>query len=438
MIRSHIADPLQSSLNAAQVEAVHKLAQQFETATGIACMVIGMDEPSASSSTHCCFCRRAAAMNVMKDRDCGAVHRYGIYQSERFGGRYIYFCSCNMTHWVVPLMLDGRNVASFIAGPVLQIDPDEYLQEEVAAKNKTSPAALAELRTVLREIPFVEAKRITALSELLYRAATGLSSEFSMERPDRSLETRQKSKIAEYIHELKKSSHSIVSYPIEKERELLSLISKGDKHNAQKVLNDIIGHILFSSGNNVAVIRIRIQELIVILSRAVLEGGASVEEVFGLNDRYLLQLQQMNHVNDIADWLSEILQRFSDCVFNLKLIKHADVIRKAVHFMNANYTRKIVLQDVADHVYMSASYFSKIFNEEMGVSVSEYIRKVRVEKSKILLRESSSSLSEIATMVGFDDQSYFTKIFRKYTNQSPGIYRRNRGRSDNRSIEILE
>ena len=39
---------------------------------------------------------------------------------------------------------------------------------------------------------------------------------------------------------------------------------------------------------------------------------------------------------------------------------------------------------------------------------------------------------------GFDDQSYFTKIFRKYTNQSPGIYRRNRGRSDNRSIEILE
>ena len=425
-------------LDPEQATEVRRLALRFEEATGVSCVVLGIDDLSTTLSARCQFCRRAADLALKRRAECTATHRYGTYQADRFGGRYIYFCSGNMTHWAVPLMLDGQVAASFIGGPILLIDPDEYLHDEVLVPRALTAEQVAELRALLGDIPFVSPARATALSETLYHAVKGLSAQLAGSLPDRSAEMQQRSHIAEYIHELKQVGRPGSLYPVDKERELLSLISKGDKINSQKVLNEIIGYIFFSSGNDVARIRIRVQELVVLLSRAALEGGASVEEVFGLNNSYLLNLQHMQDVDDIAAWLVGILKRFSDCVFNLKLVKHADVIHKTIHFLNANYSRKISLQEVADNVHMSASHFSKVFKDEMSQSLTDYLGRLRVDRSKDMLRERSIPLAEIASRAGFDDQSYFTKVFKRYTGQSPGRYRNSRGQISGADIEIHE
>jgi len=416
-------------------------AAHFQEATGVTCVVTGVDGRSLAGEVErpgCNFCRVTVQLGLKAQQECSSVHRYGAYQAERFGGRYVYFCPSSMTHWAVPVRVDDHVVAHLIGGPVLLIEPEEYLQEELRVPRNLDAPQLDKLTASLRRVPYVTPSRTTALSESLFRVAQGLGAALSDQRSDPQEAVTRSSRIAEYIHELKQATdrERDVHYPVQKERELLALVVQGDKINSQKVLNEILGFIFFANGNDVGRIRIRVQELVILLSRAALEGGASIEEIFGLNNAYLLQLQRLGDVDDIAAWLAKILKRFSDCVFNLKSVKHADLIQKAIHYLNAHYGSKVSLQDVADHVCMSPSHFSKVFKDEMGQSFVDFLGGIRIEKSKLLLRERTIPLVDVAGMVGFDDQSYFSKVFKRFTGQSPGRYRESRGRPDTPSVEI--
>jgi AraC-like DNA-binding protein len=80
---------------------------------------------------------------------------------------------------------------------------------------------------------------------------------------------------------------------------------------------------------------------------------------------------------------------------------------------------------VADVSGLSAPYFSTVFKEEMGENLSNYLNRLRVDRAAKLLIETDLSLSEIAGSCGFEDQSWFSKIFKSYTGLSPGKYRDN-------------
>ena len=96
-------------------------------------------------------------------------------------------------------------------------------------------------------------------------------------------------------------------------------------------------------------------------------------------------------------------------------------------YVKANYAQKITLDDIARHVFLSRSYLSSIFKEETGDSLFAYINRVRIGKSKMLLLDSAVNLVDVASLCGFDDQSYFTKVFKKATGISPKKYRDTRG-----------
>ncbi|MGI6777080.1 MAG: helix-turn-helix transcriptional regulator [Acetivibrionales bacterium] len=163
------------------------------------------------------------------------------------------------------------------------------------------------------------------------------------------------------------------------------------------------------------------------LSRAALEGGADVEQIFGLNYKYLSEIHSFSTVEELTYWLSKIMVRFTDCVFNLTDVKHVDVIYKAIDYVKRNYMKKITLEEVASQVYLSPSYFSKIFKEEMKINFNTYLNQIRIEMSKKLLLDDSIVLVDVSNLVGYEDQSYFSKVFKKMTGVSPGKYRESRG-----------
>lgn len=407
-------------------------AHQIQEATGVSCRIIdavAADSHDLSQRSGCQFCQRAIALGLRARTECSHVHQYGCYQSERFGGQYIYFCPTSLAHWAVPIVVRERVVAYLVGGPVLLYDPDDFVSEEFPQSGPSSLGLADEVRDWVRKIPEMAPHRLTAIAELSRNGLLGVSRVLESRVPSRFRNPDQSSRIAEYIHELKLATEAqqTRAYPFEKERELLRLVARGDQKNSQIILNEILGSVFFLNGNDVKRVRARVQELVVLLSRAAVEGGASIEEVFGLNNRYLLELHRIQDVDDIADWLARILKRFSDCVFNLASVKHADVIQKAVQYIHRHYSVKIGLQVVADQVHMSPSHFSKVFKTGMGKSFVDYLTEVRIEQSRSLLLNRDFSLIDIAGLVGFEDQSYFSKVFRRHVGVSPGRYRETRG-----------
>lgn len=78
---------------------------------------------------------------------------------------------------------------------------------------------------------------------------------------------------------------------------------------------------------------------------------------------------------------------------------------------------------VANMVHLNASYFSSLFKREVGVSFSNYLNKVRIEKSMQLLKNTALSILEVALEVGYEDQSYFGKVFKSVINMTPKEYK---------------
>ncbi len=100
----------------------------------------------------------------------------------------------------------------------------------------------------------------------------------------------------------------------------------------------------------------------------------------------------------------------------------AGCIRKIKKYLEQNYVRNITLQDVAEEVNLDKSYLGRLFREECGITVMGYLREIRIEKAKELLRLGMNP-GEVAEKTGFGDPAYFAKSFRQATGISPSKYR---------------
>ena len=405
----------------------------YGDSTEIRCIIIDSKGQTLyekqGKNRNCSLCKNVEKI-FAGNHICTNSHLYGSYQAERFGGKYVFFCPMGLVHWVSPITANSVLKGAVVAGPVQMVEPEEFLLEDILRKNNIDEKYIAEIKKNIEEIPVIKPEIVNSMSELLFMVSVFISDI----QPSQYLEEREyidhQANISKYIHYIKTmggDDKGQNNYPIEKERELLRLIPLGDKAGSQKVLNEIFGHIFFSTGGDFEVIKARILELVVLLSRAALEGGADVEQIFGLNYRYLNEIHSFKTVEELTYWLSKIMMRFTDCVFNLTGVKHVDVIYRAIDYVKKNYMKKITLEEVASHVYLSPAYFSKVFKEEMNTNFNNYLNRVRIEMSKKLLLDDSISLVDISNYVGYEDQSYFSKVFKKMVGISPGKYRESRG-----------
>ena len=94
-----------------------------------------------------------------------------------------------------------------------------------------------------------------------------------------------------------------------------------------------------------------------------------------------------------------------------------------MQFISQHFNDSLNLNTVANHVHLHPAYFSSIFKQSTGSTFKEYLNMVRIEESKRLLSNTNISIIEIAIATGFEDQSYFTKVFKKYTGITPKQYR---------------
>lgn len=343
--------------------------------------------------------------------DCAEADRiallYSCYQSRRFGGRYIFLSPSGLAYCASPLTdKKGEITSGVLAGPFLMTDYDEYMDIDILGRHLISSQEVASIRKGLHVIPLKTPAQARAISEHLH-ICTSYCSDVRLWEPASITQTDAISK----------------AYSIEKEDELLTAISMGDVQTASALLNDILGQVLFHSNDNMEILRSRVVELTVLLSRAALKGGADIGAIFGLNYSYLREIDALTSPDDIVLWLHGVTRRFSQHVFDYASAKHVDIIYKATTFIKRNYAERITLQDVADHVFLNLTYFSKVFKEETGQTPGSYITAVRIEESKKLLMDSSVNIIDITNLIGFESQSYFTQVFKKAEGCTPGRFR---------------
>lgn len=238
------------------------------------------------------------------------------------------------------------------------------------------------------------------------------------------LKSQQQSKINNSIQFYKNSGEPQEnSYPYDKERLLITKVKTGDITEANGILNDLLGYVLFSLGNSIDAIQSRSIELCCLLSRAAIEGGAPSEELLLLNHSFLKSFLETEIFDEICMKLQEAVQAFSKSILIKNMGKQQEIIKKSAKFMSEHFSEPLTLEQVASQVHLSTSYFSSLFKQTTGVTFKEHLNRIRIEESKQLLLHTDYSIIDIAISVGFEDQSYFSKVFKKRTGMSPKQFR---------------
>lgn len=109
--------------------------------------------------------------------------------------------------------------------------------------------------------------------------------------------------------------------------------------------------------------------------------------------------------------------------YKFEFSQKSNLVKEITSYINNNYMHDISLYKISKNMYLSPVYISKIFKEETGVSPINYLIKIRLEKAKALLSDTTLTVKTIAKSVGYDDAYYFSKLFKKYYNMSPSHYK---------------
>lgn len=160
------------------------------------------------------------------------------------------------------------------------------------------------------------------------------------------------------------------------------------------------------------------------VTRLCVEAGMELEQAFRLSDFYILKLDALNTTASVAELHDRMVLDFTGKMrFLIRNQGTSKPIITCIDYIYAHITERITIEELAEYTNLSASYLSRLFKKETGVSVSDYVREKKIEKAQHLLKYCDYSLIEIANYLSFSSQSHFIQLFKEFTGMTPKKYR---------------
>lgn len=208
-----------------------------------------------------------------------------------------------------------------------------------------------------------------------------------------------------------------------KEEQIFNNIKQGNINEAIKNIDKVINIIKKEPGYPQEEVHQFFYSILYTSIKAVNENGWSISDIFGDNYSLYRDLIENDTIFDINIWINEILIRMSHFITEKKESKNYSLIESILNYMHVNYNKDISLNSMADYVSLSTPYLSKLFKSETGENFLEYLTKIRIEKSKVLLRDPDFRITTISEKVNFGNAQNYIRIFKKYEGMTPGQYR---------------
>lgn len=357
----------------------------------------------------------ASLSTTRKKRD------YGLQESITLGAPYVFTPVPGIGTFIVALE-NRRMIHGGLMG-------GEVLLKDFAARGRETVDSLIsygmdadEAEKFLSQLPVWSDQQLREAGRFLqdiFYSVSGWKPELMKENRLKALQQEQ---IAQAVEDQKKHGKNAL-YAFEKERFLLTSIRAGDRNGARRVLNEMLAAIYLSTPRY-AVLRARAIELMSCLTRAAIEDNPLLEPLIERNHAWTEKLVKAGNFEDLSHVLMEALDDFIDGIYLHGVNRSNTKVRMALDYISGNYRKKISLRIIAGSVGLSACRLAHLVKEFTGKTVLQIIQQVRVRHAQQLLEKTSMSCTEIAYDVGFQDQSYFIKHFKRLAGTTPARYRR--------------
>lgn len=149
-----------------------------------------------------------------------------------------------------------------------------------------------------------------------------------------------------------------------------------------------------------------------------LEAETEPEQIWDAIDR-------ADTLQELETFLQQFLQQCMTAAAGIKQKQHMELAAKAMEYIRGHYHQDLSIKDIAASVYLSPGYLSTIFKSETGLTVMDYLTRIRMEAAKELLHNGEIKISDIAQAIGYNNPQSFIRFFKKAYQMTPMEYRRN-------------
>lgn len=228
---------------------------------------------------------------------------------------------------------------------------------------------------------------------------------------------------------------------IENEFIFYDAIAKGNMDYVQANINDNtfinpdgMGKL---SENKLQNIRYHFVVTAAMITRYCVHAGMEQEKAYALSDFYILKMDKCRSIPEIAKLHDEMCLAICN---QMNIIRSGQILSKpivlCIDYIYNHIHYRITIKELARHLHLSESYLSKLFHKEMGLTVSQYILDLKIEKAKNLLKYSEYNIVEISNYLSFASQSHFIQVFQKKTGLTPRKYRKKHFRMNWEKFEV--
>ena len=348
---------------------------------------------------------------------------YALQQSINIGEPYVFAAAPGVATWVVALE-DRRRIHGGLVGGEVRVEGDPASREDSLNYLVSYGMSGPDTDRFLEQLPEWPASRVGEAAWFAFDTfyqVSGWSAELVQENRRK---IRQQKQLTQAIEDQKRAGGEAL-YAFEKERVLLANIRAGDRNGARRILNEMLAAIYMSSPKLV-VLRARAIELVSCLTRAAIEDNPLMEPLIALTHEWTERLIRARSFESLSQELMTALDDFIDGIYLHGVNRSNTKVQLALDFISKHFAEPISLRDVSHAVGLSPSRLAHLVKDYTGKTVIQIIQQARVRQAQRLLERTSRTCTEIAYDVGFGDQSYFIKHFKRLAGITPARYRRAR------------
>ncbi|MFA5068001.1 MAG: PocR ligand-binding domain-containing protein [Candidatus Izemoplasmatales bacterium] len=366
-----------------------------------------------------------------KQSGCNMQMKYAGLKSAELGEPYIFQCG-TMVKCSVPILFEEKFLGSLACGPVLLWEAEEIAKNDLAAFANKYDIQKEKAEEILGCVKQLTPENMRSAAGMLAVMVSYMCKEESIFLKQRAKITKQQDRIADLLAEKRVATSSLETierrnkfkkYPYELEKELIAFLQTGNSTNAMQILNSILGEIFALSSGNLESIKANIYELTAVLMRAAVDAGVSLSEMNEILKKVTIILADETQYDEVCLLTTEVMEAINQVISSNRFTKKSNEnLINAISYIKKHYREDLSLDTVAKNAFVSNYYLSHLFRDEMNMTFSDYVNKVRMDAAIKLMKETKMSIQEIAVQSGFADASYFTKTFKKYHGITPKKY----------------
>lgn len=346
--------------------------------------------------------------------------------ASRLGEPYIFLCKAGLANIAISLIIDEVFSGYFVAGPIIMGELRSSIARNFNHLNDLNDSQKAIAKMFAGKMRVFEPNQISQIALLFYNCIiTSVSgaNDYSALRTQYSEQNKVNMSIQNY-----KKKHMSVEYPYDLEKVLIDNVSSGQVSSAKENLEKLLSTFSILEAGNLEGIKAKTLWLFAIIIRIASESDSNLNQIIDTDLDIINRLNDTESYNELVSVSVNLITRISKNMLSSIYSGRSQIIIKALQFINKNYQEKISLKDIETNLHVNASYFSTLFKQEMGVTFTDYLNSLKIEHACHLLTETNLSIIDVSLSTGFDDQSYFTKVFKKAKGMTPKAYRAAHGK----------